>query len=168
MNINQQNNTLVNIKHKNSKMNRSLIICLVLIVSINLYSQNKTIKGRIIDENLETLPYVSIVINDTVEVEKTDLNGFFQIDIPISVKNLLFRTVGIESAPIKLVDKCDDVEVVMMSSGTYDFIAPKKVDKLRLKRFKKLSELHKEAFEKSIFKTDKACYTQTFIPFYKR
>lgn len=68
-------------------MKRLLIICTVLCISTNiLYAQNKTIKGRVVDDHLETLPYISIVINDTVKVGKTDLNGFFQIDIPISVK----------------------------------------------------------------------------------
>jgi hypothetical protein len=148
---------------------KELIIFIVLSVSTcSLYSQNKTIKGRVIDDNLETLPYMPIVINDTVEVGKTDLNGFFQIDIPVSVKKLLFSTVGIELASIELVDKCDEVEVVMMLDCTYDFITLKKADRLRMKRFKKLPELHKEAFEKGIFKTDKVCYKQEFIPYYKK
>ena len=160
----------MNIDHnKDNEMKKLLIIFIVLSVSTcSLYSQNKTIKGRVIDDNLETLPYVSIVINDTVEVGRTDLNGFFQIDIPISVKKILFGSVGLDPATIELVDKCDEVEVVMMLSGTYDFITLKKVDRLRMKRFKKLPELHKEAFEKGIFKTDKACYTKEFIPYCKK
>jgi hypothetical protein len=76
--------------------------------------------------------------------------------------------VGIEPTNIVLADNCDEVEVVMMLSGTYDFITPKKADRLRMKRFKKLPALHKEAFAKGIFKTDKACYTQEFIPHYKK
>lgn len=156
-------------KNKGNEMMKILISFIVLCVSIcSLYSQNKTIKGRVIDDNLETLAYLPIVINDTVEVGKTDLNGFFQIEIPVSVKKLLFRDVGIELASIKLVDICDEVEVVMMLDYTYDFITLKKVDRLRMKRFMKLPELHKEAFEKGIFKTDKACYTQEFIPYYKK
>ena len=144
-------------------MKKLLILVIVIGISMfNLYSQNKTIKGRVIDDNLETLAYVSIVINDAVEVGRTDLNGFFQIDIPVSVKKLLFSTVGIELASIELVDKCDEVEVVMMLSSTYDFITLKKVDRLRMKRFKKLPELHKEAFEKGIFKSEYACYNREF------
>ena len=160
----------MNIDHnKDNKMKKLLIIFIVFNVSIcSIYSQNKTIKGRIIDDNLETLPYVSITINDTVEVGRTDLNGFFQIDIPISVKKLLLSTFGIELVSLELENKCDEVEVVMMLSSTYDFITLKKVDRLRMKRFKKLPELHKEAFEKGIFKTDKACYKQEFIPYYKK
>ncbi|WP_295715972.1 hypothetical protein [Mucilaginibacter sp.] len=150
-------------------MKKLLIICIALGVSTNsLYAQNKTIKGRVIDDFLETTPGVLIMINDTVEVGKTDLNGFFQIEIPVSVKKILFNTVGIELASIELVDECDEVEVVMMLRDSYDFIKLKKIDRLRMKRFKQLPELHKEAFEKGIFKTDKACYTQEFIPYYKK
>ena len=150
-------------------MKKLLIIFIVLSVSTySLYSQNKTITGRVISDFFEIMPEVSIMINDTVNVGRTDLNGFFQIDIPVSAKKILFRAVGLDPATIELVDKCDEAEVVMMSSGTYDFITLKRVDRLRMKRFKKLPELHKEAFEKGIFKTDRACYTQEFIPNYKK
>jgi hypothetical protein len=146
-------------------MKKLLTTYIVLSVSIcTLYSQNKTIRGRVVDDNLEILPSVSIMINDTVEVGRTDLKGFFQIDIPVAQKKIVFMFLGVEPAIIELVDTCDDVEVVMMMSGTYDFMTPKKVDRLRIKRFKKLPELHKEAFEKGLFKTDKPCYTQKFMP----
>ena len=150
-------------------MKKLVIIFIVLCVSnCSLYSQNKTIKGRTITDQFETMSFVSIMINDTIEVGRTDLNGFFQIDIPVSEKKILFRSVGLEPAIIELVDTCNEVEVVMMLSSTYDFKTPKKVDRLRKKRFNKLPELHKEAFAKGIFKTDKACYTQEFIPHYKK
>jgi len=152
-----------------NRMKKLIITFIVIIVSTcSLYSQNKTIKGRVISDDFEIVPLASIMINDTVEVGKTDLNGFFQIDIPVSEKKILFRFVGLEPAIIAIVDTCNEVEVVMMLSGTYDFKTPKKVDRLRKERFKKLPELHKEAFAKGIFKTDKACYTQEFIPHYKK
>ncbi|ATL49596.1 hypothetical protein COR50_21795 [Chitinophaga caeni] len=149
---------------------KKLIITLILITAstVSLYSQNKTIKGRVISDDFEIVPLALIMINDTVEVGRTDSNGFFQIDIPVSVKKILFRDVGFEQVTIAFVDTCDEVEVVMMLSGTYDFRTLKKVDKLRMKKFKKLPELHREAFEKGIFKTDKACYIQEFIPYYKK
>lgn len=147
-------------------MKKLLTTYIVLSVSIcTLYSQNKTIMGRVVADNLEILPSVSIIINDTVEVGRTDLKGFFEIDIPVTQKKIAFMFLGVEPAIIDLVDKCEDVEVVMMLSGTYDFMTPKKVDRLRMKRFKRLPELHKEAFEKGLFKTDKPCYTQEFMPY---
>jgi len=142
-------------------MQKLLISCIVLCFSTSiLYAQNTIVKGRVVNNNLETLPYVSIIIYDTVKVGRTDLNGFFQIEIPISVKKISIESVGLDPATVSLVDKCDEVEVVMMLSGTYDFITLKRVYKLRMKAFRKLPKLHKEAFEKGIFKTDEACYTQ--------
>jgi hypothetical protein len=150
-------------------MKKLLILFFVLSVSTcSLYSQNKTIKGRVISDFFETIPGVLIMINDTIEVGRTDLNGFFQIDIPISIKKILFKFLAFDPIAIELIDKYDEVEVIMMSSGTDDFITLKKVDRHRMKRFKKLPVLHKEAFEKGMFKTYKACYTQEFIPYYKK
>ena len=134
----------------------------------SLYSQNKTIKGRVISEFFEIMPGVSIMINDTVEAGRTDLNGFFQIDIPVSEKIILFGSVGLDPTTIELVDKCDKIEVVMMLSSSYDFITLKHADKKRGKRYKKLPEIHKQAFEKGIFETEYACYNRKFEPFYQR
>ena len=148
-------------------MEKIIISFIVLCVStFSLHSQSKIIKGRVISDDFKAMPLASIMINDTVEVGRTDLNGFFQINIPVSKKKILFRDVGFEQAMIEFVDTCDEFEVVMISSSTYDFKTPKKVDRLRKKKFKTLPELHREAFVKGIFKTDKACYTQEFIPFY--
>lgn len=150
-------------------MKQLLIPFIVLIVSANsLYSQNKIIKGKVISDDFENVPLASIIINDTIEVGKTELNGFFQINIPISQKKILFKFIGLETTPIELTDTCDKLEVVMLSRATYDFVTPKRVDRLRMKRFKKLPELHKEAFEKGLFKTQKACYTQEFIHSYNK
>jgi len=117
---------------------------------------------------LGTLPYVSIIINDTVEAGKTDLNGFSQIDIPVSEKKILFGSVGLDLTTIELVDKCDKIEVVIMLSISYDFITLKRADRKREKRYKKLPEIHKQAFEKGIFETEYACYNREFEPFYQR
>jgi len=159
----------IDLKKIENRMKKLIITFILIVVSArSIYSQNKTIKGRVISDDFQIVPLALIMINDTVEVGRTDSNGFFKIDIPVSVKKILFRDVGFEQTTIEFVDTCDEVEVVMMLSGTYDFRTLKKVDKLRVKKFKKLPELHREAFAKGIFKTDKACYTQEFIPHYKK
>ena len=148
-------------------MKKLLILVIVFVVSIySLYSQNKIIKGRVIAEDFETLPKVSIMVDDTVEVGTTDFDGFFQLDIPVSKKKISFGFVGMESATINLVDNCDSLEVVMMYSYTYDFISLKRAESKRKKRYKKLPEIHKQAFEKGIFKTDCACYKHEFESLY--
>lgn len=144
-----------------------LFIFLVLNISTcSLYSQNKTIKGRVITNDLETMPGVSIMVNDTVEVGKTDLNGFFKVDIPECEKEISFETVGLYPATIELEGKCDKIEVVMMLSGARESISLKRADRELKKRFKKLPEMHKQAFERNIFETENACYKREFEPFY--
>lgn len=148
-------------------MKKLLILFIVISISMcSLYSQTKTIKGKVISEYFEILPAVSIMINDTVEVGRTDINGFFQIDIPISEKKILFVFVGMEPTAIDLVDTCDKIEVVMMADYIYDFITLKRAERKRKKRYKKLPEIHKQAFEESIFETEYACYNREFESFY--
>lgn len=105
---------------------------------------------------------VSIMINDTIEIGKTDIDGFFKIDIPISEKKISFVYVGMESATVELIDKCEKIELVMMYRYYYDFISLKQIEKERKKRYKKLSIIHKEAFEKGIFETEYACFIRKF------
>lgn len=150
-------------------MKKLLIILVGISFSIiTLFSQTKTIKGRVISEYLEILPVVSILINDTIEVCKTDANGFFQFNIPKAEKKIRFRLLGMEPTVIVLKEKCDNIEVVMMVDYIYDFISLKRVDRIRRKRYMNLPKVHKQAFEKSIFKTECACFYQEFDPLAER
>ena len=159
-------NMIIHLK-ENIEMNKLLIIFIVIGISTcSLYSQTKTIKGRVISEDFEILPQVSIVINDAVEVGRTDLNGFFQIVIPVSEKIVSFVFVGLETTTIELLDKCDKIEVVMMYIYTYDFMTLKRAERKREKRYKKLPDIHKQAFEKGIFETEYAHYNREFESFY--
>ena len=116
-------------------MRKLLILFIVISVSIcSVFSQNKTIKGRVISDQFDILPGVFIMINETVEVGKTDLDGFFQIDIPVSEKKILFGSVGLDPTTIELVDKCDKIEVVIMLTGTYDFITLKRAERKKEKK----------------------------------
>ncbi|WP_374163614.1 hypothetical protein [Arcticibacter sp. MXS-1] len=76
-------------------MKKLLMIFIMLGVSTcSIYAQNKTIKGKIIDDKLNALPYVTILFNDSIEVGRTDLNGFFQISIPAAGKK--YRSIPLE------------------------------------------------------------------------
>lgn len=132
----------------------------------SVYCQNKTVTGRVISEDLETLPQVSIIIKDTIEIDRTDVNGFFRIDIPVSEKRILFGVSGLEETTIELLDKCDKVEIVMMYIHTYDFITLKRAERKRKRRYKKLPDIHKQAFESGVFETESVCYNREFESFY--
>lgn len=111
-------------------MSKLIIIFILLFVSTCLHSQNRVIKGRVVSDQFDILIGVSININDTSEVGKSDMDGFSKIEIPVSEKRLFFGSVGLDPTSIVLNDKCDEVEVIMMLSATYDFISLRRVDRL--------------------------------------
>ena len=148
-----------------------IILTFIFIISFvtgDLFCQSRTITGRIISEYLEPLPLIYIQDIDTTLIGKTDLDGWFKIEISSSTDSLLLCSLGIEWATIQLTNDCDTLEVVMMYDYIYDFITLRKVDRLRLRRFKKLPEIHKQAFDQGLFKTESPCYKQIFEPYFEK
>ncbi|WP_299556781.1 carboxypeptidase-like regulatory domain-containing protein [Seonamhaeicola sp.] len=145
-----------------------LMTILMLTSFLCVKAQDLTLKGRIISEDLEALPEAKIYSNKDELLGTTDIEGKFEISIPNDVLTLYISYVGMEHTVIELSDDCNVLEVIVMIDAIYDFMSQKRVDRLRKKRFKKLPKLHKEAFEKGLFKTDKACYTQKFTPYSKK
>lgn len=135
---------------------------LIILLTGNLFCQTRTITGRIISEDLESIPAASILYIDSTLIDRTDLDGRFKIEVPSLTDSLLFSFVGLEWTAIQLSSDCDTLEVVMMVESIYDFITLKKVDRLRMKRFKKLPKIHQQAFEQGLFNTQHPCYKQTF------
>lgn len=148
-------------------MKKLLALLIISIISIvHLNAQNKIIEGRVIDNNLETLPGVQIFINDTIKIGQTNLEGFFKIEIPSNKNKISFKYVGMDPATIELVDQCEQIEVIMMLTGTHDFESLKRSEKERKKNFKLLPEIHKQAYNKGIFKLEKPCYNREFEPYF--
>ena len=146
---------------------KNLFFIVITCVSVSiLYAQNTTYSGRVIEENLKPLSGVSILINKSKEVGIVDANGYFEISVPEETKQIEFRFVGMETTMIELKDGCTEIEVVMMSLYTYDFMSLKKAEKKRKKRFKKLPEIHEMAFKKGVFKTSEPCYNREFPSLY--
>jgi len=129
---------------------------------MSLNGQTRTIIGRVVSEDLEALPDVNIQNSEKLVLAKTDLEGRFKISIQQETDKLIFSWIGMELTEIKLHDKCDTVEVVMLYDGTYDFMTLKKVDRLRKRRFDNLPNLHSEAFKKGLFQNNSICYKRVF------
>lgn len=140
----------------------TILILINLFIDLGLNGQSRVISGRVVSEDLEALPEVIIKNSEKLLLAETDLEGRFKIIIPQETYKLLFSYVGTELTEIKLHDKCDTVEVVMMYAGTYDFMTLKKVDRLRKKRFDNLPNLHSEAVKKGLFLNNSICYDRVF------
>jgi hypothetical protein len=124
----------------------------------------RNLSGRVIDEYLESAIGITIFDKDTIEIGKSDLNGYFKIELPQKTDKLIFAEVGYEWKNIYVPKNCNNLEIVILLSGTYDFMSSNKIDRIRKKRFDQITELHLQAYKKGIFKTEKPCFKQEFEP----
>jgi hypothetical protein len=145
-----------------------LIISTLVIISLNINGQTRTIYGQVVDEDLEFIPMVSIFNSDTVEIAKANVEGQFKLDLPLDTKELILAFVGMEWTKIELNDGCDIIDIIMMNEWIYDFISLKSADRKRLKRLKKIPKLHQIAYEKGIFTTLTPCYNRSFVKYSSR
>lgn len=90
------------------------------------------------------------------------MNGDFQIRFPKETDKIIFAGVGYEWATFTITEECENLEIILFVALTYDFMSPQKVDRLRKKEFRKLPQLHSEAFQKGIFEAEKPCVIRMF------
>jgi hypothetical protein len=141
-----------------------IYITLFLLVCNLANGQSKVIYGRVLSEDLEPVTFATIRA-DTSVAGHADKDGRFKISIPANTQTLSFGFVGMENTTINLSSDCDTVELIMMDNWHYDFLPLKKINKLRLKRFKRLPGLHLQAYRSKLFLKNDICYSMKFIPF---
>jgi hypothetical protein len=124
----------------------------------------RALRGKTIDQFLESAIGITIFDKDTIKIGQTDLNGYFQIKVPKETDKLIFAGVGYEWAVVTVPPECENLEIILFLASTYDFMSPRKVDRLRKMEFEKLTELHYQAYKKGIFETEKPCFIRKFEP----
>lgn len=125
----------------------------------------RTLNGRVVDEYMEIAPLVTIFDKDTTEIGKADLNGYFEIELTKETEKIIIAGLGYEWATITIPIDCKIPEIILFLESTYDFMSSKKIDRIRKKRFEKLTELHFQAFKNGLFKTDNPCVIRNFEPY---
>jgi len=134
----------------------------------NVIGQTRTLIGKVVDQELRPFHGAKVFNADTSLLTTCDVNGNFSLTISYNTKSLLIASIGMEWKSLDLSDSCSNLEVILLPSGTFDFMTTGKVDRLRKKEFDKLPSLHTSAFKKGVFKNDKPCYVDKFIPIKKR
>lgn len=124
-----------------------------------------SLHGRVLTEYLEILPGINIYNKDTTLLGISDWDGYFKIKLPEDSDTLIIAGLGYEWSKISISEGCEDLEIILLEDGTYDFMSSNKVDRLRKKRFEKLQDLHSKAFQAKLFKTKIPCYKREFEPY---
>jgi len=99
-------------------------------------AQERTVSGKVVDENNEGLPGVSIVIKDTNIGTIADFNGVFDLNIPEVGSTLVFSAVGYNKQEVvigarSIVDVTMEVNIaelntVVVTSGVIDIAVGRK------------------------------------------
>lgn len=132
----------------------------LLVISIPLYGQ-KIITGRVIDENLVAIPGINIY-SDSILIGHTDIDGHYELKLPRGSNKLDYVCVGYERVSIEFQNDCTNIEVILISDGTYNYKSNRKIDRLRRKRFDNLKELQLTASKKGLFVEGLPCYSRKF------
>jgi sulfur relay (sulfurtransferase) DsrF/TusC family protein len=125
----------------------------------------KTLTGRIFNEDLEALPEAKIYDQDTTLLGVTDNNGYFEINITIETKKILVSWIGYELTTITISDTCQHIDVILIVDAIYDIKSHRKIDRLRKREYDKLPSLYKMAYNKGLFISETPCYKRDFKPY---
>jgi hypothetical protein len=128
----------------------------------------KTLTGRVLSEGLEAVPMANIYARDTTVIGTTDMEGYFKLDVPLTTNTLLFGFIGMEWTTVNLSGACSTLEVILLYDFTYDFISVRRVNRKILKRFKRLPQIHQQAYEKGLFKSPVPCAQPIFTKWVPR
>lgn len=80
---------------------KKIFLLLMLLLSFSvLFAQEKSVAGRVTDENSEAIPGVTVIVKGTTTGTITDFDGNFKIAVPSGNKVLVFSFVGFESQEV--------------------------------------------------------------------
>ena len=99
-------------------MNKLLtFLTLFFLIPVTLLAQNKTIRGKVIDESGNPLAGISVVQSGAKNGTQTDKDGNFSISIPNNKNDLLFSSVGYKPELFDVTGK-DNITVIMQKEVT--------------------------------------------------
>lgn len=81
---------------------RIYLTFLLLISVLFSFAQPREITGRVTDRNGESLPGVSVSLNESAVATSTDANGSFKITVPEDTKSLIFRLIGFTTQEVSI------------------------------------------------------------------
>lgn len=127
----KKNNFFKRLLAKNDTRHKCILFCLFVFVSLlNAQSQDRTISGKVVDEDNSPLPGLNIILQNTTIGAQTDFNGFYELQVPADEEVILeysflgyaLQTITVGTENIIDVIMVPDVdalnEVIVVGYGT--------------------------------------------------
>jgi TonB-linked SusC/RagA family outer membrane protein len=88
---------------QNKLLRLTFLIGLAAVISSSvLYAQQRTVTGKVVDENNAALPGASIVVKGTTIGTASDLNGDFSFSVPEDATTLVVSFVGMDTKEVPI------------------------------------------------------------------
>ena len=84
---------------------RLFSVLFFLVLCLTAFSQEKTVTGKVVDENNNPLPGVSVYIESTTTGAITDIDGNYSITLPADKNMLVFSFVGFVDQKVDVTGK---------------------------------------------------------------
>ena len=101
-------------------MNKLTILLITLFLSGNVYGQERTITGKVVDDNNTPLISATVVAlgpdGSSTSGTSTDMDGNFTLDVPAGIQRILVSYVGFQSKEVDIAGK-DDLLVQLNPSA---------------------------------------------------
>lgn len=89
------------------KTMKSYLLMLSLMLSAAGFAQNGFIQGTLYEDNGETAPFAQVTVVETGKLLQTDLDGIFQVTLPVGTYSLEFYYFGFEKKMITGIEVKD-------------------------------------------------------------
>jgi hypothetical protein len=104
-----------------------------LLMCVELYAQERELKGRVVDEKGKPLAGANVVIKGTPNGTVTDFEGYFKISAPYGKQTLLFAYEGRKSFEQEIHVNKDfnrNLEATLIKAGTIGKSSGKFVERI--------------------------------------
>ena len=102
-------------------MNKLTLILLAIFFSAGLYGQQRTVTGKVVDDNGTPLISATVVVladdGTSRSGTSTDLDGNFSLSVPAGTQKLLVSYVGYESKEVSITGR-DNIQVTLQPAAT--------------------------------------------------
>ena len=76
------------------RKNFLMLFALLIVCTQLAFAQNRHVKGKVLDENGLGLPGAGVVVKNTTNGTVTDVDGNFELDIPVGDNMVVVKATG--------------------------------------------------------------------------
>jgi hypothetical protein len=146
---------------------RLLVILFLAGLPCDVLGQGRILTGKAIGSEFRTkkdkapydfwdLPGAKVFWKDSL-IATADEKGKFKIELAKKIDSIRIGWIGMYPEQIRIPNNCDDIEVILLPDGIYDFVTVREEERLRKRDRAILPELYKKAFEQGIFRKEEPC-----------